>query len=270
MQRQSFLIMLLGFTLWLAACQPIQPVMPTSEAVVGTDVPPPTEAELTDILWQWQQSELSDGTVITVTDPTRYTLHFLADGNVQLQADCNRGQGSYAVTGESLTFMPIAVTLMACLPESQDSLFMQQISTVSTYQIDGDTLWLTLQEGGKMHFAAASASTDMAVLTGTVTYLQRIALPAGAVIEVQLQDVSKQDVAATVMASQTITTSGENVPIPFALTYDPAQIDERFTYALSARITVEGQLRWINTDHIAVLTQGAPMTDVEVLVRPAQ
>jgi len=40
------------------------------------------------------------------------------------------------------------------------------------------------------------------VITGTVTYLQRIALPPVAVIQVQLLDVSLQDVAAKVLASQ--------------------------------------------------------------------
>lgn len=107
-------------------------------------------------------------------------------------------------------------------------------------------------------------------VTGTVTYLQRSALPPGSVITIQLQDVSRQDVAAEILASQTITTAGENVPIPFELTYDPATIDERFTYALSARISVDGQLRWINTDHYGVLTQGNPLTSIELLVRPAQ
>ncbi len=67
---------------------------------------------------------------------------------------------------------------------------------------------------------------------------------------------------------QTITTTGENVPIPFTLSYDPAQIDERFTYALSVRITLDGQLQWINTESYPVLTRGAPMTGVENVVQP--
>lgn len=108
------------------------------------------------------------------------------------------------------------------------------------------------------------------VLTGTVTYFQRIALPSGSVIEVRLQDVSRADVAAEVIADQTITTMGENVPIPFTLTYDPAQIDPRNTYALGVRINVDGQLQWINTEHHGVLTRGAPMTGVEVVVHPVR
>jgi uncharacterized lipoprotein YbaY len=75
-------------------------------------------------------------------------------------------------------------------------------------------------------------------------------------------------VAATVVASQTITTAGENVPIPFELTYDPAEIDPRMTYALSVRIMVDGELAWINTSSYPVLTRDAPVTGVEVLVDP--
>jgi uncharacterized lipoprotein YbaY len=107
------------------------------------------------------------------------------------------------------------------------------------------------------------------VLTGDVTYRQRIALPPGSVIEVQLQEASRADAPAQVIASQTITTNGENVPIPFVLTYDPAQIDPRFTYVLSVRITVDGELRWVNTGRYAVLTGGNPIDGVEVVVFPA-
>lgn len=108
------------------------------------------------------------------------------------------------------------------------------------------------------------------VLTGTVTSLQHIALPPGSVIEVKLQDVSRADVAAEVIAGRTITTTGENVPIPFTLIYDPAQIDPRNSYALGVRINVDGQLQWINTEHHGVLTRGAPMTGVEVVVHPVR
>src|SRR5258708_34753519 len=44
------------------------------------------------------------------------------------------------------------------------------------------------------------------VVTGTVTYRQRIALPRQAVVQVQLLDVSKADAPAIVIAEQTIET----------------------------------------------------------------
>ena len=104
------------------------------------------------------------------------------------------------------------------------------------------------------------------VLTGTVTYLQRIALPPNAVIDVQLQDVSLQDVPATVIAAERYVAEDRQVPIPFELTYDPAGIDPKHTYAVAARITVDGKLRWINTQRYPVLTNGAPVSGVEVIV----
>jgi len=104
------------------------------------------------------------------------------------------------------------------------------------------------------------------VLTGTVSYLQRITLPPNAVIDVQLQDVSLQDAPATVIASERYIAAGRQVPFPFELTYDPAGIDPGHTYAVAARITVDGKLRWINTQHYGVLTRGAPVTDVEIVV----
>jgi uncharacterized lipoprotein YbaY len=104
------------------------------------------------------------------------------------------------------------------------------------------------------------------VLTGTVTYLQRIALPPGEVIDVQLQDVSLQDTPATVLAEKRYFAKGRQVPFPFKLTYDPAGIDPGHTYYVAARITVDGKLRWINTQSYPVLTRGNPLTDVEIVV----
>ncbi len=108
----------------------------------------------------------------------------------------------------------------------------------------------------------------MTAITGTVTYRQRIALPSNAVVEVKLQDVSRADAPAILVASQTIETQGKQVPIPYSLGYDPSAIDPRMTYAVSARITVDGKLRWISTTMNPVLTRGAPANNVEIVVEP--
>jgi uncharacterized lipoprotein YbaY len=106
------------------------------------------------------------------------------------------------------------------------------------------------------------------VLTGTVAYLQRSALPPEAVIQVQLLDVSKADAPATLIASQTIEAKGQQAPIPFALTYDPAAIDPKNLYTVAASIKVGGELQWISTTVYPVLTRGNPMTGIEILVDP--
>jgi putative lipoprotein len=105
-------------------------------------------------------------------------------------------------------------------------------------------------------------------VTGTVTYRPRIALPPGAVITVRLQDISLADAPAVLLDEVVITTNGEQVPIPFTLTYDPAAIEDRATYAVAARIEIDGRLAFISDTTVPVITQGAPTQDVVVLVVP--
>ncbi|NNK33434.1 MAG: META domain-containing protein [Xanthomonadales bacterium] len=99
-------------------------------------------------------------------------------------------------------------------------------------------------------------SAETGAVSGTVTYRERIALSDSAVVEIQLQDVSRQDAPAGVLARQRITNPGQ-VPIAFELVYDPKDIDERMSYSVSARIIDGGQLRFVSDTATPVLTRGA-------------
>lgn len=110
------------------------------------------------------------------------------------------------------------------------------------------------------------APAARATVSGTVTKLDRMALPPGTVISIQLQDVSRADAPAVVLAEQVITTVDEQMPIPFTLEYDPAAIDERFTYQVQVRVELDGQLMYITKTMHPVITRGAPTEGVEVLV----
>ncbi|MCL4863646.1 MAG: YbaY family lipoprotein [Caldilineaceae bacterium] len=208
------------------------------------------------------------------------TLGF-AEGQVGGRSGCNQYGGSYVIDGDGLTVGALFSTMMAC-PEplmAVEAAFTDALSAAERYELSNGELTI-IHPTGRLTFtpavADAEAEADAAaeplsgLLTGAVTYRQRMALPAGAVIDVQLQDVSRADAAATIIAEQRIITSGEQAPFPFELSYDPAQIDERMTYALAARIMIDDQLAWINTSHHAVLTRGAPATDVVVEVEPVQ
>ncbi|HEX5632928.1 MAG TPA: YbaY family lipoprotein, partial [Gemmatimonadales bacterium] len=63
---------------------------------------------------------------------------------------------------------------------------------------------------------APTPAPPVAVLTGSVTYRERMALPAGAVVRVELRDVSRADASAALVASQEIRPTSQ-VPIPFEL-----------------------------------------------------
>ena len=90
-----------------------------------------------------------------------------------------------------------------------------------------------------------------ASLDGEVFYLQRIALPPGATLEVSLQDVSLANAPAVTLARQSGPIQGQ-VPLPFHLSYDPAEVKPGHTYAVSARIEDKGQLLFINTERNSV------------------
>lgn len=83
-------------------------------------------------------------------------------------------------------------------------------------------------------------------IQGSLTYLQRIALPEDAVITVRLLNISLADAPAEVLAEQRIETEGAQVPIPFTLQVPRAKLDTRPQYSVSARIE-DGQnnLLWI-------------------------
>ncbi|MBC6698214.1 YbaY family lipoprotein [Hymenobacter puniceus] len=105
-------------------------------------------------------------------------------------------------------------------------------------------------------------------VTGTVTYRERMALPATAVVRVHLLDVSRQDIAATIIDSVTIRPNGDQVPLPFTLTYDPGRIQESNTYIVQARIQVSGQLLFLSDVAYPVITRGNPQ-QAQVLLRRA-
>jgi putative lipoprotein len=101
-------------------------------------------------------------------------------------------------------------------------------------------------------------------IQGSVTYLERIALPPNAQLEIVLADVSLADAPYKAIAEKKINPTGQ-VPIQFELNYDPKKITMNHTYAVMARITDEGKLLFINDQSYQVITRGQPNTVTMVL-----
>ncbi|QFU77458.1 META domain-containing protein [Halioglobus maricola] len=119
---------------------------------------------------------------------------------------------------------------------------------------------------------------EVAKIEGEVFYRERIMLPPGTEVEVQLEDISRADAMATVMASVMLKPQG-GPPYPFSIEYNPAEIDERMRYALRVRITdPDGRLRFTNTDYIdpfsgnpvSVLVQNVARTEPREEARTEQ
>ena len=87
-------------------------------------------------------------------------------------------------------------------------------------------------------------------IVGQVLYKQRIALPADSVIQIQLQDVSLQDVKAEILAEYEISPVTGVTPFEFVIPTEAFKTGHR--YAISARITVADELLFINTQSYPV------------------
>ena len=104
-----------------------------------------------------------------------------------------------------------------------------------------------------------------ALITGTATYRERIALPPGTVFEAVLLDVSLADTIARQMGSVTIEDPG-NVPIQFKIPYDPAAIKEGHSYSVRGRILLGDKLLFTTDTHYPVITRGNGQ-EVDLLLR---
>jgi len=108
-------------------------------------------------------------------------------------------------------------------------------------------------------------ASQKGVLSGTVTYNEKMALPPGAQVSVRLWDALLPPDVATVGEAKFEATA--QVPIPFELFFDPALIQSSHTYGARATIRVGG-VAWFQSEApVPVLTQGAPTVDVVLLVK---
>lgn len=96
--------------------------------------------------------------------------------------------------------------------------------------------------------AQPPAVSSFVDIGGSVTYLQRSALPPDAVLIIRVQDTSRADAKARTLAEQTIELAGQQVPIAFQLTVDRDLLGKKARITLAARIERRGKLLFIN-DH---------------------
>ena len=116
----------------------------------------------------------------------------------------------------------------------------------------------------------ATSPVQTASLTGTVAYRTRQALPAGAVVEVRLVDISRADAAGDVLARQVLVTKGEQVPVPFSITYAQGALESGRRYAVQATIAQDGRIRFRTTTVHAVPAEGAGATPMAIVVQPVR
>lgn len=122
--------------------------------------------------------------------------------------------------------------------------------------LEGDVL--TLRADPPDYLAGTFHRTGVDRVTGVVTYLERVALPPDARVEVRLMRGVR-------LIARTLITAGVDLPIPFALSYLPEPVSEGRNLLEASILSADGPL----FASAAPVPIEAGATGVELLVRRA-
>jgi uncharacterized lipoprotein YbaY len=122
--------------------------------------------------------------------------------------------------------------------------------------------------GGGLGVSAASSNDE--IVKGTIQPAGDAALPEGAVILVNVADVSRADASAEILGGVEIPVDGKEPPFSFVVRVPGSRIRDSMVLALQARIEdADGTLLYISTERVPVITDGAP-NEVDVHVDPVR
>jgi len=110
-----------------------------------------------------------------------------------------------------------------------------------------------------------SKAEPTASVRGEATYLERIAVPPGAQLEVRLLDVSRADAPSETIGGVTLSSIGQP-PYPFEIAYRPDQIVSSHQYVVQARLMHDGRLLFITDQAYPVITRGYP-TEMQLVLK---
>lgn len=102
--------------------------------------------------WTLVQFQSMDDTVLKPDATATYSLTFDKDGRLRVQADCNRGQGTWLSSDNvSLELGPIALTRAMCRPSPLQDRFVRDLAYVRSYVMRDGNLHLSLMADGGIY-----------------------------------------------------------------------------------------------------------------------
>ena len=242
----------------LAACVP-------ATQVTGPSV---STATVSGTVTYRQRSALPPGSVITVQlqDVSRADAPATVLGEQQIAMDGKSVPVPYAITYDPSLIDPRFTYIVAARITAADGqlLFISDtfIPVITRDSPTQDVEIVVVPVGGQ-----GTSTGGAAAVSGMLTYLQRIALPPGAVANVQIQDISRADAPAEVMGEQDIPMDGKSVPVAFAVPYDPSKIQDNHRYSLRATIRdAAGQLLFTTDTATPVITGDNPTSDIKLIL----
>ena len=129
----------------------LQPVAGSTAGASARQTPPPASG-LAGTAWQLVKFDGSDGTTLTPDDRAKYTVEFVAGGQLAVRIDCNRGRGTWTSTGPSqVQFGPLALTRAQCPAGSLYDQVARQWGNIRSYVIKDGHLFLALMADGGLY-----------------------------------------------------------------------------------------------------------------------
>jgi putative lipoprotein len=111
---------------------------------------------------------------------------------------------------------------------------------------DSDTTLRRCKVGETPPSHTPAATSSFVDISGRITYRQRLALPADAIVTIRVQDNGRTAGKALTLAEQTIELNGQQMPVDFNLIVDRDLIGKQTRLSLFARIDSHGKLLFIS------------------------
>lgn len=183
-------------------------------------------------------------------------IHYGCSGGEQFDAQYAADGSSAQVTvrGKAATLPPAVTQDGRKFDDSHVSLWNK--GDDARLRVAGDLMWQSCRDQAK--------GTPPGIITGTVAFSEKVALPEKAVMVVKLVDVSLADAPSVTVAEDQ--TSPSQLPAAYEVQYDATKLQSGHTYAMQATVYDGSTLRFINDTQRRVLVSGPEAGPVQVLV----
>ena len=101
-------------------------------------------------------------------------------------------------------------------------------------------------------------------ITGTVYYLERMAMPPTAEVHVALIDASTLDAVVRILAESTEPMGERQVPVAFALPLPEDELEAGTPCALRAEIRLDAQVQFHTPEPVPVPTAEEPVEAIDI------
>lgn len=142
--RLAFGFAALGAVLSLAACA--QSIAPSS--ISSSEAATAAAALVTTGAWKLESITRPDSTVVSISQPDRFTVQFTDNNRLSLRADCNRGFGGFSSSGNSINVGPVGMTKAYCVETAPlDDEYVGLLTGDNTVSATATTLQLSSARG---------------------------------------------------------------------------------------------------------------------------